>query len=331
MCASTLSTAAELCVAAGVIRNLQAQVLIARRREDAHQGGRWEFPGGKLLPGESTYTALVRELKEELGIKVICARPLIRVRHAYPDLRVRLEVFEVIKFQGTPKACENQPLAWVSPHELKRYDLPEADRPIVAALELPPFYPVLERLGLKSRYQQAFACLVDAGYRLLYLRARDLPAASYLELAEEFGDLLAQAGGCLMLRTDDPFLAWEKWAQKPWHKALGLHLTGSQLKVLSTRPKGFHRVSAACHSLEDLKKALSLDLDFAVLSPILPTATHPHPPPLGWETAQAFLEKVSLPVYLMGGLKRKDLSRARSIGAQGVAGIRLFFTPTSRI
>jgi 8-oxo-dGTP diphosphatase len=329
MSASTLSTEAELYVAAGVIRNRQGQILIARRREDAHQGGKWEFPGGKLLPGESPYTALVRELKEELAIEVTCARPLIRVRHVYPDLKVRLEVFEVTQFQGTPTACENQPLAWVSPHELKRYDLPEADRPIAAALELPAFYPVLEHLGSKSHYRQAFFCLFEAGYRLLYLRARDLPATSYLELAEEFGDLLAQAGGCLMLRTDPP--AWEKWAQKSWHRALGLHLSGNQLKVLSTRPEGARRISAACHSLEDLKKAQQMGLDFAVLSPILPTATHPHASPLGWETAQAFLEKVHIPVYLMGGLKHKDLPRARGIGAQGVAGIRLFFKPASYI
>lgn len=321
MSASTRSTEAELHVVAGVIRNASGQILIARRRLDTHQGGKWEFPGGKVDPGESAFSALVRELWEELGIKVTCARPLIRVRHAYPDCKVFLETFEVTDFQGTPSSRENQPLAWVVPSELKYYELPAADRPIVKALALPAFYPVLEHAGKDRVYRQRFQHLYEEGHRLLYLRGRDLTELRYWRLAEAFSRTLGEAG-CLMVRADldaDP-PAWKKTASE-----LGLHVTSRQLQTLRARPKGWRWVSAACHSLADLQRAEALELDFAVLSPVLSTPTHPDRPPLGWETASAWIQSVGLPVYLMGGLKRSDLAQAQSLGAQGIAGIRLFF------
>ncbi|MCX8049307.1 MAG: Nudix family hydrolase [Methylohalobius sp.] len=310
------NTEADLAVAAGVIRNIQGQVLLAQRHEQVHQGGKWEFPGGKLKPGESALAGLGRELDEELGIKVQEARFLICVRHRYPELRVTLWVFEVIRFTGVPHGRENQPLAWVGPSELDRYDLPAADRPIVGALTLPAFYPVLEGKGEEEGYRAQFYRLLEQGHRLLYLRARDLPTAAYLSLVEEFGYALKTAGGCLMIRPIDG-------AQGPG-QALGLHLTHSQLHNLSFRPYGWQRVAAACHSLYDLKQAERLGIDFAVLSPVQATLTHPEASPLGWEVVAHWLEKISLPTYLMGGLARCDLDRARRLGAQGLAGIRLF-------
>lgn len=127
-------------VAAAVIRAVDGRVLIAKRPLDKHQGGLWEFPGGKVEAGESVEAALARELAEELGITVTAAQPLIQVRHDYPDKQVLLDVWQVLAFSGEPHGAEGQPLAWVEPAQLPGYSFPAANRPIVAAARLPDRY-----------------------------------------------------------------------------------------------------------------------------------------------------------------------------------------------
>ena len=116
----------------------QGRVLIAERPAGKHLAGRWEFPGGKLEPGEERRTGLARELHEELGIAVTgTPRPLIRLEHTYPDKHVHLDIFVVRRYQGEPQGREGQALRWVSQDELQTVELLPADGPIVAALRLP--------------------------------------------------------------------------------------------------------------------------------------------------------------------------------------------------
>jgi 8-oxo-dGTP diphosphatase len=126
---------AELHVAAGVIENELGQVLIAQRTAGRELAGAWEFPGGKVAPGESALEALRRELTEELGVTVLEAAPLVDYRHAYPGRVVRLDVWRVLRFAGEPRALEGQPLRWESLGNLPGTGLLPADLPIVAALE----------------------------------------------------------------------------------------------------------------------------------------------------------------------------------------------------
>jgi 8-oxo-dGTP diphosphatase len=105
-------------VAAAVIRGVDGRILIARRADSQHQGGLWEFPGGKVEEGEAVDVALARELNEELGIVVTAARPLIKIKHDYPDKQVLLDVWEVSGFTGEPHGAEGQPLAWVTARDL---------------------------------------------------------------------------------------------------------------------------------------------------------------------------------------------------------------------
>lgn len=121
-------------VAVGVILDEKGKVLITRRATDSHQGGLWEFPGGKVEPGESLRDALSRELLEELGIVVAHAEPLTDIQHDYGDKQVRLEVHLVCEFTGQAKGLEGQPLAWVQPEQLASYQFPEANAPIIDAL-----------------------------------------------------------------------------------------------------------------------------------------------------------------------------------------------------
>jgi 8-oxo-dGTP diphosphatase len=121
-------------VAVGILINRAGKVLITRRPDHVHQGGLWEFPGGKVEDGELIAAALSRELHEELGITVQAAEPWLQIRHAYPDKRVLLDVWRVTAWQGDPQGREGQPLAWASSAELAGFAFPTADEPIIAAL-----------------------------------------------------------------------------------------------------------------------------------------------------------------------------------------------------
>ena len=134
---------AEIHVVAGAIADREGRILIAQRPRGRHLAGRWEFPGGKLASGEDPYAGLQRELAEELGVTVREARPLIRLRHEYPDRRVLLDVWQVTAYDGEPQALDAQALAWARPDELPKHDLIEADRAIVTALRLPRLARVL--------------------------------------------------------------------------------------------------------------------------------------------------------------------------------------------
>lgn len=122
-------------MAVGVIVNASGQILITRRAQDSHQGGLWEFPGGKVEPGEGVALALGRELREELGLEVGRITPLLQVRHDYGDKQVLLDVHVVWEFGGEAAGLEGQPLAWIELGALQDYSFPAANLPIVKAIE----------------------------------------------------------------------------------------------------------------------------------------------------------------------------------------------------
>jgi 8-oxo-dGTP diphosphatase len=124
----------RLHVVAGVLRDQYGRVLIAQRPADKHMGGYWEFPGGKIAPGESAEGALARELGEELGIVLRGCHRLLRLQHEYEDRSVELDVLVVEDYEGVPAGREGQALKWVRAEELGNEALLPADRPIVEAL-----------------------------------------------------------------------------------------------------------------------------------------------------------------------------------------------------
>ena len=126
-------------VVAAALYDARGRVLIAQRPQGRHQAGRWEFPGGKVAPGESEAAALARELREELGIEVTASRHFMRLEHSYADRSVELSMWIVERFAGAPRSLDGQRLRWVAPADLGQADLLEADRPFVEALrDLPP-------------------------------------------------------------------------------------------------------------------------------------------------------------------------------------------------
>ncbi|CAD5375686.1 Mutator mutT protein (7,8-dihydro-8-oxoguanine-triphosphatase) / Thiamin-phosphate pyrophosphorylase-like protein [Pseudomonas sp. OF001] len=309
----------RLHVAAAVIRGTDGRVLIARRPEHKHQGGLWEFPGGKVEAGEAVEVALARELHEELGIDVIASRPLIQVRHDYPDLAVLLDVHEVGAFTGEPHGREGQPLAWVAPRELPDYEFPEANRPIVAAARLPAHYLItpddLEPAELLRGVRRALA----DGIRLLQLRAPNMYSPEYRDLATDIQGLCA---GKAQLMLKGPL----EWLGD--FPAAGWHLTAAQLRKYAANGRPFPRerwLAASCHDAEELALAAQMGVDFVTLSPVQATQTHPEAAPLGWDSAAELIRGFNQPVYLLGGVGPGEQARAWQAGAQGVAGIRAFW------
>ncbi|RUO66051.1 8-oxo-dGTPase [Pseudidiomarina planktonica] len=122
-------------VAVGVIENEQGDIFISCRHEHLHQGGKWEFPGGKVETSETVYDALCRELREECNIHVTAAAPLTVITHQYPDKRVLLDVWRVTAFSGEVKQREGQPWAWVPVHELDAYRFPDANEAILELIQ----------------------------------------------------------------------------------------------------------------------------------------------------------------------------------------------------
>ena len=121
-------------VAVGVIYNSSGDILIALRPDDRPLGGYWEFPGGKVEPGEEVLQALQRELKEELDITVTQATPLLQQQHRYTKNEVLLDVWQVSQFIGTPHGREGQRVTWVEPQALVDYQFPEANQAIITRI-----------------------------------------------------------------------------------------------------------------------------------------------------------------------------------------------------
>ncbi|WP_421620957.1 Nudix family hydrolase [Alkalilimnicola ehrlichii] len=311
---------ARLHVAVGVILDDRQRVLVARRAAHRHQGGRWEFPGGKVEPGETVVQALCRELEEELAITPTRTSPMMRIEHDYPDRRVDLDVHRVSAWRGEPRGLEGQPLAWLKASELARRPFPQANLPIIRRLALPPFLIITEPLppgdlaGLARRLQSLG---VPARGAWLQLRLPDWDDRAY-------GRALALAIRTLGPRGVD-VTANRSPAVARRAGGHALHLNGRALMACEARPEGFVRVGASCHSPEELARAEALGLDYALLSPVAATASHPRQVPLGWERFRNWLLRVDLPVYALGGLGPESLEVAWAHGAHGVAGIRGFW------
>lgn len=304
-------------VAAAVIERPDGSFLMACRPEGKPYAGWWEFPGGKVEAGESARQALDRELHEELGIEVEEAWPWLNRSFVYPHASVMLRFFRVTRWRGEPHPHENQALEWTRLDAAGMIDrtgtaLPAlspilpANGPILKALRLPLEYAISEAAKLGSAvFLQRLEQRLAQGLGLVQWREKGLPE----ELAKEVSDR-CKASGALLICNGDSALAARLGA--------GLHLNAKQLAEAAKRPT-FEWVSASCHNAEELQRAAQLELDFVVLSPVLPTLSHPGEPTLGWSVFTDLLRDYPIPVFALGGLGKNDLALARRFGAHGVA------------
>ncbi len=299
-------------VVAAVITDARGRILLNRRTGDSDMAGLWEFPGGKREPGESSEQALVRELQEELGIEAEIGEWVMEVPQLYPDKRLRLEVRMVRQWKGTARGREGQAITWVAADKLGRYSMPPADLPVVAALHQPDRYLITPDVaGDTQAWLAGLETAIDAGLRRVQLRTPAAP--DRVALAREAVQRFGRQAELLLNRDID--LAREL--------GVGVHLGGEQLLQLEARPLPQSQpVAASCHDLAQLQAAQRLGCDFAVLGPVQATASHPGATPLGWSGFEQLRERISLPIYAIGGMTPEDVVTARRHGALGVAAIR---------
>lgn len=306
-----------IAVAAGCLVNGSGEALIAQRPAGKIAAGQWEFPGGKIEPGERSDQALARELEEELGVRVRTARPLIRVRHDYSDRTVVLDTWLVSAYEGEPHGRENQAFAWVKPERMNQYPLLAADAPIVAALRLPADYVFTPAGGSDE------GCLAGLSHlpcgALLRLRRPGLSHEAYAALARRMLPQ-CQAQGLGLMLDGSPELAAASGAA-------GWHARAADLQRLRERPVPASMwFAASVHNAQDVAQAKSLGVDFLVAGSVKATPSHPAGPTLGWAGFSELVSLASVPVYGIGGIGPGDRARLHGVYAQGAAGISAYWS-----
>lgn len=314
-------------VAVGVIER-QGRYLIAKRPSHVHQGGLWEFPGGKVEAGENVKLALGRELFEELGIvaDVELLEPLINIRHDYRDKSVELDVWRVLAFSGEAHGREGQEIRWATLGDLTSLEFPKANKPIVSSLRLPDSYLFTGAFTSPTECLSHLQRILESrSLGMVRLRIEDKALVDYPRLGLKFVSLCRESGVISMLDWYEDVNA---------SGADGVHFTSAQLREIARSDAGpivqsYHLLSKSsawkafsCHSLEEVGLAQSLQADFITLSPLKQTKSHPGVTPLGWRSFANIVTGAQIPVYALGGVSEDDVPTAKAYGAQGVAGIR---------
>ena len=304
-------------VAIGILQNSRGEVLLARRPEGTHLEGYWEFPGGKLEPGESVNQALLRELDEEVGIQPGNGFPFMRKFHDYPDRQVVLHtwLFPFVKQQG--RGREGQELRWFSPADIQSLRTPPANNAIVDAICRPRQIAITSPSNTLAEFKDQLQGFEARGVRLVYIRQKQLKVDV---LSAWVADALASSS-LDALR----FLASGLDTELQATGRVGEHLSTAKLMETRHRPvTSGVLLSAACHNLEQLQRAEQLEADLVFLSPVLATDSKPGRAAMGWQAFGKLAAQAYVPVYALGGLSERDLPQARQQGAVGIAGIRCF-------
>lgn len=308
-------------VAVGVIVRA-GQVLIARRPDHAHQGGLLEFPGGKVEPGETVQSALVREIAEETGLQIPpgSLRPVIEVYHDYGDKRVFLDVWRTDEARGDATGREGQTIGWVGVETLKDGDFPAANKAIIQALKLPSLLAItgdFETVDVGIRQLRLAVSRLPASEcpGLMILRAPSMAAKDYRFMSESALAICEPAGVGLMLHGSPAM-----YDDNP--RAAGLHLPWREAERIATRPvPDGALLGVSCHNVHQLDHAAALGADYVTLGPVKPTATHPDAQAMGWSQFGNLVSRAKVPVFGLGGLKIADLAQVQQAGGQGIAGI----------
>lgn len=316
------SSSSRLEVVAAVILRPDGSFLLGQRPAGKVYAGYWEFPGGKVEPGEAPRTAVARELNEELGIEVRTAWPWLVRDYDYAHAAVRLRFFRVTEWSGTPHGRESQRFAWQLPDAISVDPLLPANGPILRALKLPPVYAVTNggELG-ESEFLARLDRALANGLKLIQVREKTMPEKALLAFAREVVRR-ARAHGARVVLNGDAELARRAGAD-------GVHLASAALRRIDSRPAAM-LVGASCHDERELERAQALGVDFAVLGPVRPTPTHPGAAGLGWNAVATLLHDCQLPVYAIGGMTPPDMEAAWRSGAHGISMMRGAWTPAGR-
>lgn len=289
-------------VAAAVMQRPDGAFLMAQRPAGKVYAGYWEFPGGKIEPGEGPATALARELHEELGVDIGEAYPWLTRVFTYPHGTVRLRFYKVFSWTGEPHPREEQAIAWQRLEAPMAAPMLPANAPVLASLALPCVYAITDAAARgTARMLGELEQALRGGVKLLQIREPGLSAEERRAFTRQAVGL-AYRYGCKVL------------TKEPVAGADGLHFTAAELMGLRERPAGL--AAASCHDRAQLERAMALELDFAVLGPVKDKAA------IGWSRFAEIAAGSSIPVYAIGGLSVADREDAWRAGAHGLAMIR---------
>jgi 8-oxo-dGTP diphosphatase len=295
-------------VAAAVIER-PGEFLLAQRPAGKPYPGYWEFPGGKIEPGEDPRAALSRELKEELGIDMTAATPWITRVYAYTHATVRLHFFRVTGWTGEPQPLEDQAIKWQTVGAPDVSPMLPANAPVLQALALPAVMVVsdAQRRGIDG-WIAALGERAAAERLIVQVREKGMEPQKLQHLLSRALARAEPLGSRVVVNSDNG----------RFPQCGGVHLTAKALMAAGQRPEGT-LVGASCHDERDVAHAASIGVDYAVVGPVKETASHPGVKPLGWERFSALVRDRPMPAYAIGGLTREDLAEAKRRGAHGVA------------
>lgn len=283
----------------------RGKILVGWREEQQHQGGKHEFPGGKVEQGETPEEACRREIYEEVGIGLKDWHQFDYIHHEYDDIIVNLHLFH----SYVPDELLNlihQPWAWYTRDQLLHLNFPKANKNIIKRLYWPHLIKISNTLST-----------VESSDTLLYWRIEEFEP----QYIEQLTALDEGQRSSLIINID----MWQQLRPELQKQIKTVHLKQSQLMNLH---KGDLTVGvryiAACHDAVSLKQAQQIGCDAVFISPVKPTTTHPEAVALGWERFSDLAQNSQIPVFALGGVHPDDLATAQQHGAYGLAGIRNF-------
>lgn len=283
----------------------RGKILVGWREEQQHQGGKHEFPGGKVEQGETPEEACRREIYEEVGIGLKDWHQFDYIHHEYDDIIVNLHLFH----SYVPDELLNlihQPWAWYTRDQLLHLNFPKANKNIIKRLYWPHLIKISNTLST-----------VESSDALLYWRIEEFEP----QHIEQLTALDEGQRSSLIMNVD----IWRQLSPELQKQIKTVHLKQSQLMNLH---KGDLKVGvryiAACHDAVSLKQAQQIGCDAVFISPVKPTTTHPEAVALGWERFSDLAQNSQIPVFALGGVHPDDLATAQQHGAYGLAGIRNF-------
>lgn len=300
-------------VATGILEDENGRLLISLRPEGKPWPGFWEFPGGKVDPGETPEEALHRELWEEIGIRVLDAEPFRTLDYTYPERTVRLHFYRVRRWNGAAHGKEGQQIRWLYPWEIPALEcLPANLRMTAAVLEESLPHPPLCLIVDPARVEpQAFAHAwreaLRAGLQWVILRCKSAVDEERAKLLKSLCAESLAAGAQVWLNHAEPLPDWP-------HS--GRHLTQSQLEA-GLRPS--EPFGASCHNAGEIHQAAQAGARYALLSPLFSTRSHPDTLPLGEKVFAELAETSAIPLIALGGLTAERVPAAMAAGASGVA------------
>ncbi len=325
-------------VAVAIFLKADGSFLLSSRPEGKPYPGYWEFPGGKIEPGESVRDALVRELIEELNVTISHATPWFTFMMHYTHATVRLHCWRVTAWQGDMRGLEGQAFAWQAAAALTNNALTVMPTlpgcvPIFNALKLPRVYAITNasEIGVDAylahlrttlnKYASNTAPIGEFGalnsVPMIQIREKemlqDVPAAFSTFTREVLAIAREHGAKVLINSASNKDIAFAQTL-----KADGVHLTSVQLATLDARPD-FPLVGASIHSRAELEHAAQLKCNFAILGAVNTTSTHPGQAPMGWLAFADTTNATPIPCYALGGLRTSDMAMAIEHGAHGIA------------